>query len=157
MSAIVALSQQSFDSLGAMMEAYAKEAVRLAEADHGLTLDYTPESVSRLETVLAARGPVPEAEQEAATRLWGAYYGEVFLRKYPGAWMMAVYPGQLNSGRADAGEDVAMPALEIRGSQVYPLLKIFRRLTMGPSEDLAAFYARVAAALDARQQNASEK
>ena len=149
------LSQQSFDSLDAMMEAYAKQAVRLAEDDHGMTLDYTPESILRLETVLAARIPVPESEQEEATRLWGAYYGEVFRKKFRGGWIMAVHPGQygsgqLNSGRSDAGEEMAMPALDIRGSHVYPLLKVFRRLTIGPSEDLAAFYARVSDALDAK-------
>lgn len=133
-----------------MMEAYAQEAVRVAEADHGMALDYTPDSISRLETVLAARGPVPESEQEEATRLWGAYYGEVFRRKYPADWIMAVYPGQLNSGRADAETEVAMPVLDIRGSHVYPLLKVFRRLTIGPTEDLTGFYAKVAAALEAK-------
>ena len=154
---VASLSQQSFDSLDAMMEAYAQEAVRVADADHGMTLDYTPESIPRLETVLAARGPVPEAELEATTRLWGAYYGQVFRSKYPADWIMAVYPGQLNSGRADADTEVAMPALDIRGSHVYPLLKVFRRLTIGPTEDLAGFYAKVAGALDARQGDASEK
>jgi hypothetical protein len=157
MSATRTVSQQSFDSLDAMMEAYAQEAVRVAEADHGMALDYTPDSIPRLETVLAARGPVPESEQEEATRLWGAYYGEVFRRKYPADWIMAVYPGQLNSGRADAETEVAMPVLDIRGSHVYPLLKVFRRLTIGTSEDLAAFYVKVAVALDARQGHASEK
>lgn len=157
MSATRTVSQQSFDSLDAMMEAYAQEAVRVAEADHGMALDYTPDSIPRLETVLAARGPVPESEQEEATRLWGAYYGEVFRRKYPADWIMAVYPGQLNSGRADAETEVAMPVLDIRGSHVYPLLKVFRRLTIGPTEDLAGFYVKVAVALDARQGHASEK
>lgn len=157
MSAARPISQQSFDSLDAMMEAYAQEAVRVADADYGMALDYTPESIARLETVLAARSPVPESEQEEATRLWGAYYGEVFRRRYPADWIMAVYPGQLNSGRADADTEMAMPALDIRGSHVYPLLKVFRRLTIGPSEDLAGFYAKVAAALDARQERASEK
>ena len=151
------LSQQSFDSLDAMMEAYAREAVRQAEADHGMTLDFTPESISRLETVLAARGPVPEPKQEEVTRLWGAYFGEIFRRKYPADWVMAVYPGQLNSGRSDAGEELAMPALDIGGAQVYPLLKVFRRLTIGPSEDLAAFYAKVAVALDARRGHGLDK
>jgi hypothetical protein len=116
-----------------------------------MTLDYTPESIPRLETVLAARTPVPESEQEEATRLWGAYYGEVFRRKFPGEWIMAVYPTPQYAGRADAGTDVAMPALDMAGSHVYPLLKIFRRLTIGPTEDLAAFYAKVSAALEARQ------
>jgi hypothetical protein len=155
-------AQQSFDSLDAMMEAYASQAVRLAEADHGMNLDSTPESIPVLETILAARSPVPESELEEATRLWGAYYGEIFRRKFPATWIMAVYPGQyksgqLNSGRADAGDEMAMPALEIRGSHVYPLLKISRRLTIGPTEDLAAFYGKVAAALDARSGQASEK
>jgi hypothetical protein len=145
------LSQQSFDSLDTMMKAWAEEAVRLAAADHGMTLDYTPDSIPRLETVLSARTPVPEPQQEEATRLWGAYYGEIFRRKYPGEWIMAVYPGQLNSGRSDAGDALAMPALDVAGSHVYPLLKIFRRLTMGPAEDLAAFYAKVASALDAKK------
>ncbi len=157
MSVARQLSQQSFDSLGAMMEAYAQEAVRVAQADHGMMFDFTPDSIPRLDTVLAARSPVPEAELEEATRLWGAYFGEIFRRKYPADWIMAVYPGQLNSGRADAETEVAMPALDIRGSHVYPLLKVFRRLTVGPGEDLAAFYAKVSVALDARQGHASER
>lgn len=156
MSVARQLSQQSFDSLDAMMEAYAQEAVRVAQADHGMMFDFTPDSIPRLDTVLAARSPVPEAELEEATRLWGAYYGEVFRRKFPADWIMAVYPGQLNSGRADAETEVAMPALDIRGSHVYPLLKISRRLTVGPTEDLAAFYARVSTALDAKPEPGSE-
>jgi hypothetical protein len=157
MTASAPLSQQSFDSLDAMMRAYAAEAVRLASADHGMDLDYSPESILRLETVLSARSPVPEPEQEEATRLWGAYYGEVFRKKFPAEWIMAVYPGQLNSGRADAGTEMAMPALDVGGSQIYPLLKIFRRLTIGPAEDLSGFYAKVAVALDARQGHSSER
>jgi hypothetical protein len=157
MTAAASVSQQSFDSLDAMMRAYAAEAVRIAAADHGMDLDYTPESIPRLETVLSARTPIPEPEHEEATRLWGAYYGEIFRKKYPAEWIMAVYPGQLNSGRADAGTEMAMPALDIAGSQIYPLLKIFRRLTIGPAEDLAGFYAKVALALDAKQGHASDR
>src|SRR5581483_12242973 len=33
--------QQSCDSLAAMMEAYAEEAVRIAADDHGMVLDYS--------------------------------------------------------------------------------------------------------------------
>lgn len=124
-----------------MMEAYAEHAVQLAAADHGMSLDFTPESVSRLETVLAARIPVPEGELEEATRLWGAYFGELIRRRYPAEWIMSVYPGG----------DFAMPALDVGGSQVYPLLKVFRRLTMGPAEDLTAFYSKVSVALEARR------
>jgi hypothetical protein len=143
------LADQTFDSLDAMMQAWAAEAVRIAAEDHGMELDFSPESIARLETVLAARGPVPADQQDEATRLWGGYYGEIFRRRYDAAWIMALYPGQLNSGRSDAGQELAMPALDIRGSHVYPLLKVFRRISMGPAEDLAAFYTKVTAALDA--------
>jgi hypothetical protein len=151
MSTASPLSGKEFDSLDAMMRAWAEEAVRIAAADHGMTLDYSPESIPRLETVLAARTPVPESQQEEATRLWGAYYGEVFRGRFPAEWIMAVYPTPQYAGRADAGADVAMPALDVAGSHVYPLLKIFRRLTIGPTEDLTAFYAKVSAALEAQQ------
>jgi hypothetical protein len=124
-----------------MMEAYAEDAVRLAADEQGMSLDYTPESISRLETVLAAQVPVPDVDLEEATRLWGAYFGELIRRRYPAEWIMSVYPGG----------QFAMPALDIGGSQVYPLLKVFRRLTIGPAEDLTAFYGRVSAALEARR------
>jgi hypothetical protein len=146
------LSEQTFDSLEAMMQAWAAEAVRIAAEDHGMELDFSAESIARLETVLAARSPVPAEQQDEATRLWGAYFGEVFRRRYDSSWIMAVYPGQLNSGRSDAGAEMALPALEVGGSHVYPLLKIFRRITMGSGEDLAGFYAKVSAALDAQSQ-----
>jgi hypothetical protein len=142
---------REFDSLDAMMHAYAEDAVRLASEDHGMTLDYSPESISSLETVLSARSPIPESEQEEATRLWGAYYGEIFRRRYPADWIMAVYPQIQSAAPQSAASEVAMPALDIAGSHVYPLLKIFRRLTIGPTEDLAAFYAKVAAALQAKR------
>jgi len=133
---------REFSSLEAMMQSYAETAVRLAMQDHGMTLDYTPESIPRLETVLAARIPVAGADQEEATRVWGGYFGEIFRRRWPAEWVMAVYPG---------GE-FAMPALEVAGSQIYPLLKVFRRLTMGPGEDLSAFFAKVAGALEGKPQ-----
>ncbi|HLJ79703.1 MAG TPA: hypothetical protein VKT75_19960 [Acidobacteriaceae bacterium] len=141
----IQISGAEFDSLDAMMGAVADEAVRIAADDHGMTLDYSPESIARLETVLAARTPVPEADLENATRMWGAYFGEVFRRRYPAEWIMAVYPGR----------EVAMPALDIGGLQIYPLLKVYRRLTMGPGEDLAGFYTKVTTALEAAKGRGS--
>lgn len=147
----------AFESLEAMMRAHADSAVRLAAAEHGMALDYSPESVSRLDTILAARIPVPEADLENATLLWGAYFGEVFRRRYAADWIMAVYPRQPGAEPRGPDADVAMPALDIAGSHIYPLLKVSRRLTLGPAEDLASFYAKVAAALDARKGSEAEK
>jgi hypothetical protein len=147
----IQLAGAEFDSLDAMMRAHAEAAVRVAADDHGMTLDFSAESIARLETVLAASIPVPENELEVVTRLWGAYFGEVFRQRYAGEWIMAVYPRQPGTAPLTPDGDVAMPALDIGGSHIYPLLKVFRRLTLGPSEDLAGFYARVSGALDAHQ------
>lgn len=151
----IELSGAAFDSLDAMMRAHAETAVRIAAADHGMVLDYSADSIPRLETVVAARGPVPDADLEDATRLWGAYFGEAFRHRYPAEWIMAVYPTPQNAGRRDPGSDLAIPALDIRGSHVYPLLKLFRRITIGPSEDLTGFYTRVCAALDSHKPKSS--
>lgn len=122
------------------MGAFAEEAVRQAAATHGMMLDFSAESVAHLETVLAAESPVAGDELEWATKLWGSYFGEVFRHNHPAEWVMAQYPGST----------MRMPALDAQGSQLYPLLKVQRRLTMGPAEDLSGFYSKVSAALKAR-------
>jgi hypothetical protein len=38
---------------------------------------------------------------------------------------------------------MAVPAIEVRGSRLFPLMKVYRRLTVGDEEDLRAFYAMV--------------
>ena len=41
------------------------------------------------------------------------------------------------------GGAVAVPAVELRGSRVFPLMKVYRRLTVGEEEDLRAFFTMV--------------
>jgi hypothetical protein len=38
---------------------------------------------------------------------------------------------------------VAVPAVQVRGSCLFPLIKVYRRLTMGEEEDLSSFFAMV--------------
>ena len=52
------------------------------------------------------------------------------IRSYAGTWEMTQYPGG----------QVAVPAVEVRGSRLFPLMKIYRRLTNGEEEDLRTFY-----------------
>jgi len=47
-----------------------------------------------------------------------------------GSWEMTQYPGGV----------VAVPAVDVRGSRLFPLMKVYRRLTVGEEEDLRAFY-----------------
>lgn len=139
MSAREQLASTTYDSLEAMMQAYAAAAVRMAAADHGSKLDYSAASIDALENILDALTPAAESDLEWLTKLWGSYFGEVFRRRYPSEWTMSEYPGA----------KFAVPTLEIGGSRIYPLLKVQRRLTMGASESLVTFTEMARRRLDA--------
>ncbi|WP_158749298.1 hypothetical protein [Acidobacterium sp. S8] len=133
------LTNATYDSLEAMMQAYAGEAVRMAASEHGIKLDYSTSSIAELENILNSLTPVENADLEWVTKLWGGYFGEVFRRRYDAEWTMSVYPGG----------QLAVPTLEIGGSRIYPLLKVQRRLTMGAGENLASFFDMAIKRLDA--------
>jgi len=139
MTAREQLASSTFNSLEAMMQVYAAEAVRVAAAEHGSKLDYSVASIETLESILDALAPAPEADLEWLTKLWGSYFGEVFRRRYPAEWTMSEYPG----GK------FAVPTLEIASSRIYPLLKVHRRLTLGGSESLVSFAEMARKRLDA--------
>jgi hypothetical protein len=120
------LAEAQFDSLEAMMVAYAAEAVRVASEAHRIKLDYSLASVSSLETILAGQAA---ADLEYQTRTWGGYFGEVLRRRWQGEWSFTQYPNAV----------AAVPTLEIAGSRLYPLMKVNRRLTLGEAESLTAF------------------
>jgi hypothetical protein len=123
------LAGTTFDSLDAMMQAYAAEAVRAAASEHSIKLNYSTDSIDALEGIISTLAPAPEADLEWLTKLWGSYFGEIFRRRYGSEWTMSEYPG----GK------VAVPTVEVGGSRIYPLLKVHRRLTMGESENLITF------------------
>jgi hypothetical protein len=131
MSTKAELAESNFASLAAMMSAYAEEAVRVAWTDHRQRLDLSEFSVELLEGILAGQST---EDLEFQTRLWGSYFGEVILKRFGGEWELSQYPG---------GGVSLVPTLLIRGSRLYPLVKVYRRLTMGESEDLSAFFKMV--------------
>lgn len=130
-----ALAQQMFDSIGDMVRGYAQEAVRAAQKQFGVRLDFTPHSIGALERLLEGQAAV---DLDFQSRLWGSYFGEVMRFRWDGEWLLARYPG----GQA------AVPTLEVGGSRLYPTMKIYRRLTLGPAENVLAFYHMVAKRLD---------
>jgi hypothetical protein len=136
MTAKAKLAESNFASLDAMIGAYADEAVRLAWTDHRRRLDLSESSVDVLEQIL--EGQAAE-DLEFQTRLWGSYFGEVIRKRFTGEWELAQYPG---------GGVAAVPTLVVRGARLYPLMKVYRRLTLGKGEDLSAFYKMVSGRLD---------
>lgn len=115
------------------MTGYARAAADLARNQFKQKLDFTSESIDTLDDILVLVSETPESDLDFETRLWGSYLGEVLRRRYAGTWEMTQYPG----GAA------AVPAVEVRGSRLFPLMKVYRRLTIGSEEDLRAFFAMV--------------
>ena len=115
------------------MEGYARAAVEVARTDFRQTLDFSADSVDVLDEILVTVGESPERDLDFEVRLWGSYLGEIIRSRYAGTWEMTQYPGGT----------VAVPAVEVRGSRVFPLMKVYKRLTAGEEEDLRSFYAMV--------------
>jgi hypothetical protein len=119
------------------MEGYAQAAVEVAKSDFSQVLDFSSESINGLDEILVLLSESLEIDLDFESRLWGSYLGEVLRLRYAGSWEMTQYPG---------GEH-AVPAVDVRGSRLFPLMKVYRRMTVGDEEDLRSFYAMVTARL----------
>jgi hypothetical protein len=124
------LEETAFPDLDAMMEAYAAAAVTLAREIFRQRLDYNSESLVAFEAVLSELAEKGDLDYDYEVKLWGSYLGEVLRRRYAGGWEMTQYPGGM----------AAVPAVEVRGSRLFPLMKVYRRITMGDAESIAAFF-----------------
>lgn len=124
------LEEATYPDLETMMEAYAATAVLVARNHFRQTLDFRSESLVAFEAVLSELVETRELDYDYEVKLWGSYLGEVIRRRYTGSWEMTQYPGGV----------AAVPAVEVRGSRLFPLMKVYRRLTMGDAESIAAFF-----------------
>lgn len=127
------LESQNFADLSAMMEGYARAAADLAHTSFDRALDFTSDSIDALDEVLVLVSESPDLDVDFEVRLWGAYLGEVLRQRYAGSWEMTPYPGGA----------VAVPSVDVRGSHLFPLIKVYRRLTVGEEQDLRSFYSMV--------------
>ena len=127
------LESHAFPDLGAMMEGYAQAAVEVARSEFRQKLDFSADSINALDEILVLLSESPEIDLDFESRLWGSYLGEVLRQRYAGSWEMTQYPG---GGHA-------MPAVDVRGSRLFPLMKVYRRLTVGEEEDLRSFFTMV--------------
>lgn len=137
MSAKAKLAEGNFTSLSDMMAEYANEAVRTAWRDHRLSLDFSNASIEILEQILDGQAAV---DLDFQTRLWGSYFGEVIRHGFGGEWELTLPP---------AGGNAVVPTVIVNGARFYPLLKVYRRLTMGPAEALPLFYKMICGRLTA--------
>ncbi len=124
------LATAVYSDLETMMAAYAAAAVQLAREHYRQSLDFQPQSLDAFEAVLSDLTGVADLDVDYEVRLWGSYLGELIRLRYSGSWIMADYPG---------GQSL-MPAVDVRGSHIFPLMKVYRRLQSGEQESIAAFF-----------------
>jgi hypothetical protein len=114
-----------------MMQHYAAEAVDLARAEHDIELDYSVESIERVEEILAklhedGRSRDPTAETKGLALAFGAYIGEAIKRSEPDADWEQDQPA--------AGERSF--ALHWRGDESFPINWCYKRLVEGPEDNV---------------------
>jgi hypothetical protein len=128
-----------YTSIGEMMGAAAEAAAEAGVRQYGFQLDYSEESLGYLDPILAQVVMQTDPDLERETKLWGGYFGETLRRIYGGEWELTQYPRS----------STLVPTLVIAGSQLYPLMKVFRRLTLGEGERIDDFLVMVKARLAA--------
>lgn len=136
----------SHATISEMMESYAAEAVRRGR-EFNAAFDYSESSLQALEPILtqiAARrskfnhseaASLDPAHQDfdADSRIWGAYFGETIRRLWGGDWGVETYPGT----------SAPVISVDIGGAKLFPVMKIYRRLTQGENENVWKFYQMV--------------
>ena len=115
------LAESNFASLAAMMSAYAEEAVRVAWNDHRRRLDLSESSVDLLEQILDGQSA---EDLEFQTRCGAATLARCSADALLGMGAFAV----------SRRRPCRCSTLLIRGSRLYPLMKVYRRLTLGEEE-----------------------
>jgi hypothetical protein len=134
---------ETHDSVSAMANAYAEQAVLIAR-EFNATLDYSENSLLELEAIVAQLAlnlpdGVPAEELTEMCKMWGSYFGEVVRRRFGGDWSIDTYPGK----------QFATLTLTIAGNKLFPSMKVHRRLTEGDADNLWTFYKMVKARLEA--------
>ena len=115
------------------MDGYAQGSRELGSEGFQQNLDFSAESIDNLDEILVLVSESPDLDLDFEVRLWGSYLGEVLRRRYNGIWEMTHIPGALSP----------YPPSTCAARGCFPLIKVYRRLTMGEEEDLPSFFAMV--------------
>jgi hypothetical protein len=126
-----------------MMRAYAEDCVDLAKTQFQAELDFSENSLEKVETILnlvstsvpkgplakiAKRGPSDEQVRKMAM-VWGAYVGEVIRRRWGGEWTTET--------KAQPGYVLT---LRLGETDIFPPAKVYRRLTNGLEDNVWHYY-----------------
>jgi len=84
--------------IGAMMLAFADEAVKMGREGFEMELDFSEASLQKVEEILShLSSEMPEGASDSSidemSKVWGGYLGEVVRRRWGGEWTIDYYPG----------------------------------------------------------------
>ena len=141
--------------INARMKDFAKQAVEVASKEYQTNLDYSPESIQKVDTILEAftqrhaSEPIPEKELSKVVLVWGAYIGTTFIKHHGGKWgvdsLIAganTYPitfSQPDSANAElnAGKQTA------KICEALPVMWCLKRIRRGQKESVAMQYEKI--------------
>ncbi len=120
---------------------FAELAVQAARQQAGIALDFTVESLERLDAEVESLRDEGYTGEDVAEALFvfGCYLGEVMVRRLSGGW--------IDARRSTLGAICPWPMVVVLpgGSTWDPIGKVYKRLELGDSEYLPAFFAAAAA------------
>jgi hypothetical protein len=125
---------------------HAQLAVELAWEEFGLELDYSPGSLETVDAQIDTMREDGLTGEDAAEALFvlGCYVGEVMARALGGRWVP--------TARSPLAGISPWPMVVVvaQGSAWDPIGKVYKRLELGDSEYVPAFFAAAAGARGAR-------
>jgi hypothetical protein len=119
------------DGPSSMMRLAADTFVKPAVQGGAIWLDYSPESVDRLDALIAESWPgVPEkGTYGSMVPAIGAYVGEVLVKQTGARWVRDPKEGY---------------GVELNGQVAFPMAEVGKRFELGPDYSIGAFYREVA-------------
>jgi len=129
--------QLRYPAMPANASDHAELAVKLARERYDTGLDYSPESLERLDTEVDSLREEGIDGEEAAEALFvfGCYLGEVMVRHLDGTWV----PTARSSLRGVSPWPMVVTLPD--GSAWDTIGKVYKRLELGDSEFLPTFFA----------------
>ena len=128
--------------LAGWLVAQGQLAVKTAKLEWKESLDFSEDSLDAVERIMgklharskqaAPEGGFTEEQLTQASKMWGAYVGEVTRRRYGGQWSTA----------ADG-----VIQLALAGYTAQPIVKVRSRIVNGPADNIRFYFAAIAKAL----------
>jgi hypothetical protein len=122
------------EELGQYAQKRSLHAVDVAKKNFDLDLDFTEESVERVEQLLGELHQLREEEDPGKDRIWafaemfGSYVGEVMRRHHGGEWGLVEMDGQ------------RFPGIMFGTTTCWPWARVHNRLTVGPEDNVWHYY-----------------